>query len=1460
MKKTLLTLMLAALGLGATSCSGDHEPEYGGNGPRLSFKISTPKEPLVVTRAAIASQNEWNIASLDLYAAIGGTVSKLTAEDYTIFPALNNQPNQIYTITMSEEWLVARAGQTANFYLVANDTSSTNGAHTSLTTTLGDETKFKRSLINALTANGDGTLSPIVSPDGTAAHNLLFSTDIEGLQISNTMEEAAQLRRREARFDIQNKNAAAGDNQLVVTGIEILGAPNSGLVFGAGDAATPGIDRTNTIKIGGVDPSAYTETSAGSDVVNDLATSVFYLYPTTLSSEAEADKTQIVVHAEYLGVEREYPLTLTADQLIEANYRYILKLNAVAGTIDIVGDEYEEGGTFTATPGQNTVRALLSPDIAGITGGGSYTTDGGNLYSSDAEVATTLNVNATSDFGTKFALTSLDGTVEAVETTVGDVTTLSLTLPTGTFTVSKQLASETPETPEEPATRVYTGVEELYTITMSEEADFSEALLTIDSGRIGSETIMLRRQGATTRIEFDKTMSNPANITGAGVGQINYLLSQMRRVLAKKSADGEMTIAYLDNKNSNLYEDGSPAKLDGSEGDVMVYKPAFYYKYESVDADHFAYSISEKDLGEGAIFSPASLIGAYKSHMADNMLYSVSGVALTSSISQENNVLYAESRGTGYNIIDFEQHSMIALLFYAKYGTRDSQTVLGVGNAVLSTISGTTNALGNADTAAAATGHASFAGIEGVHGAGYEWVSGVTIQDGVWTITNPDGSTRNITATTDSGYITDIAASAGTYFDVVPTAATGGSESTYYVDNYTYGAGGRVLTRSCRSTYAEGGISFANAYYDSSLEHVNIASRLAFRGTIVKASSIGAFKAIPVTVLVASVSLNRSSLSLTAGGATTTLQATVRPASNRVVEWSSSSPLVASVSQSGEVSPLSAGKTTITAASGGQSAACAVTVTQPVASVSLDVTKLDMTVGGGKQTLHATVLPANAANKTVTWSSSNTLVATALNGEVTPIGPGSATITVTTADRAKTATCIVTVTQPTTGVTMSQTTAAMTVGGSNLSLTATVLPATASNKTVTWTSSNTTVATVSTSGVVTAKANGTTTITATSAADATKTATCAVTVTTPVTGVSLNATTLELTPGQTFQLVPTVLPATASNKAVTWAVQYSDVVTISDTGLVTTVGEGTSQFGVRTKDGNFTAYGTITVGYVFVNWSGNTLSIRGTDGHRTLEAAHVAAYKARHYGLETDVVISGITDIGNSVFSSWTSIKNVTLPAELRTIGDTAFLGCPSLTKINIPNGVTSLGESVFKNCTGLTSVNMPGVTSIGEGAFQECIGLTSINMPGVTSIGEYAFSKCSGLTSISLPANLKTVGSSAFSECINLTSINIPNGVTSIGYAAFEYCTKITAIVFPASVQKIEANVFLQVPNLTSVTCMGTVPPEVGTLYPGSFTPYITAFQTNRSITAVRVPNAALAAYRNSPSWQREGLPIVGF
>ncbi|MGM9923341.1 MAG: Ig domain-containing protein [Bacillus sp. (in: firmicutes)] len=164
------------------------------------------------------------------------------------------------------------------------------------------------------------------------------------------------------------------------------------------------------------------------------------------------------------------------------------------------------------------------------------------------------------------------------------------------------------------------------------------------------------------------------------------------------------------------------------------------------------------------------------------------------------------------------------------------------------------------------------------------------------------------------------------------------------------------------------------------------------------------------------VSVNKATTTITTGG-NETLTATVAPATaNQGVTWESSATANATVDANGKVTAVKAGSATITAkskADSTKSASCTVTINDPVVAVTgVTLDKTTATVEAGKTVqLTATVAPANATNKAVTYSTSDAAKATVTNaGLVTGVAAGEATITVKTTDGNKTATCVVTVT------------------------------------------------------------------------------------------------------------------------------------------------------------------------------------------------------------------------------------------------------------------------------------------------------------------------------------------------------------------------------------------------------------------------------------------------------------------
>lgn len=209
-------------------------------------------------------------------------------------------------------------------------------------------------------------------------------------------------------------------------------------------------------------------------------------------------------------------------------------------------------------------------------------------------------------------------------------------------------------------------------------------------------------------------------------------------------------------------------------------------------------------------------------------------------------------------------------------------------------------------------------------------------------------------------------------------------------------------------------------YYDNNNMPVNAENAVAkteeeFRDGTVAALLGAAFvqgkDGYPVfPVAATNIVLNKTALAMKIGGEEV-LTATLSPDNaTDDVTWHSDAPDICEVSADGRVTAKAAGHATITATAGGVSTSCNVTVAVPVTSLSLDKDTLRLAVGAS-DTLTASVLPEDATDKAIIWTSSDPAVATVdENGVVKAIAKGTTTITATAADDSDVeAACTVTV-------------------------------------------------------------------------------------------------------------------------------------------------------------------------------------------------------------------------------------------------------------------------------------------------------------------------------------------------------------------------------------------------------------------------------------------------------------------
>jgi len=338
---------------------------------------------------------------------------------------------------------------------------------------------------------------------------------------------------------------------------------------------------------------------------------------------------------------------------------------------------------------------------------------------------------------------------------------------------------------------------------------------------------------------------------------------------------------------------------------------------------------------------------------------------------------------------------------------------------------------------------------------------------------------------------------------------------------------------------------------------------------------------------VTSVKLNKTSTNIIVGANETLsaiITATLAPTNNISIKvtWKSSNTAVATVDSSGNIVGIKAGTAviTVTTVDGSKKATCAVKVSDlvNVTGISLNKSSAELNVGAN-YTLIPTIAKT-ATTKGVAWKSSDTTIATVdANGKVVGASVGTATITVTSLDGSKTATCTLTVSIPVTKVSLNKSSSAVIVGA-NDSLTATIIPTNATLKDVTWKSSNTAVATVDSSGKIVGVKVGTSVITATANDGSQKKASCTVTVSTPkilVTGVTLNESSFSIKVSANETLIATIAPTNATNTKVTWKSSNTAVATVDSNGKVKGIKVGTAIITVSSQEGSKTDNCTVTV-------------------------------------------------------------------------------------------------------------------------------------------------------------------------------------------------------------------------------------------------------------------------------------------
>ena len=191
----------------------------------------------------------------------------------------------------------------------------------------------------------------------------------------------------------------------------------------------------------------------------------------------------------------------------------------------------------------------------------------------------------------------------------------------------------------------------------------------------------------------------------------------------------------------------------------------------------------------------------------------------------------------------------------------------------------------------------------------------------------------------------------------------------------------------------------------------------------------------------------------------------------------------------------------------------------------------------------------------------------------------------------------------------------------------------------------------------------------------------------------------------------------------------------------------------------------------------------------------------RNQNIETYVIPSSVTSIGDSAFSWCLSLSDIVIPSSVTSIGKGAFSWCSSLSEIVIPSSVTSIGDCAFFGCSSLKYISIPkSVIGLNGNPFAGWNGKLECLSPNFVYEDDVLFNedksriisfRNQNIKSYVIPSSVTSIGDSAFSCCHSLSEIVIPSSVTSIGDSAFSYCCSLSEIVIPSSVTGIGDSAF---------------------------------------------------------------------
>lgn len=353
-------------------------------------------------------------------------------------------------------------------------------------------------------------------------------------------------------------------------------------------------------------------------------------------------------------------------------------------------------------------------------------------------------------------------------------------------------------------------------------------------------------------ITIDQNIADPTTRVSGDIGgeHIQLIRNNSHRYLGKYTADGTMTVCQLDDEDSNYYSDGSSALLDGSQGDVFMKLPKFFYTVHERRPDVYSIGFYYGDnapSNEWVEWRGDELIGVFKTNDAARS----TAVRSSYGLSKDEYSRKAAARGNGYSLIKWKHNGIIAALYFAFYGNTNSQEVIGIGLEAGNRNCGSTASLGMSDTSVSEEA-INLWGLENWWGAGYEFFENVIYyyDTHIWKITEDDGTVRERKSTINGGFLGQCYIDFHLDFGIECLDSKASySATTGYCDRYAHyvsSANERPVLRGVLDTSGTGLLGMHTDYSSSASVTGNYfgGSRICFKGTILTNNDSTAFKAL----------------------------------------------------------------------------------------------------------------------------------------------------------------------------------------------------------------------------------------------------------------------------------------------------------------------------------------------------------------------------------------------------------------------------------------------------------------------------------------------------------------------------------------------------------------------------------------------------------------------------------------